>query len=130
LAAWCDILSIHAPALPETYHLVDDAVLTALGDGATLVNTARGALVDHDALVAHLQRGRLSAVLDVTEPEPLPDDHPLRTLPNVFLTPHVAGSMGSEVPVMTAMAIEEIARFARGEPLRDEVRAEDLERLA
>jgi phosphoglycerate dehydrogenase-like enzyme len=130
LAAWCDVLSIHAPALPETLHMVDATVLGALRTGATLINTARGSLVDHDALVTELQAGRISAVLDVTDPEPLPDDHPLRTLPNAFVTPHVAGSLGSEVPVMTALAIDEIARFARGEPLRAAVTATDLARLA
>lgn len=116
LARRSRILSIHAPDLPSTRGMISRAVLAALPDGATVINTARGALVDQDALVAELQSGRLRAVLDVTEPEVLPPGHPLYTLPNVFLTPHLAGSLGSELRRLGASAAAEVARLVAGEP--------------
>jgi phosphoglycerate dehydrogenase-like enzyme len=125
-----DVVSLHAPSLPETRHLLDARRLSLLRDGATLVNTARGALVDHEALTRELVSGRIDAVIDTTEPEILPADSPLYTLPNVFLTPHVAGSLGSETRRMAELAVEEIERFVQGEALQHAVRAEDLARLA
>jgi phosphoglycerate dehydrogenase-like enzyme len=101
-----------------------------LRDGATLVNTARGSLVDHDALLAELRCGRISAVLDVTDPEPLPPDSPLYTLPNVVLTPHIAGSLGTEVRRLGDAAIEELARYAAGHPFAHPLFAADLDRVA
>ena len=105
LAAAVDVLTLHAPALPQTRHMIDAAVLAALRDGATLINTARGSLVDHAALERELVSGRIDAVIDVTEPEALPADSPLFELPNVFLTPHVAGAAGRETQRMAALAI-------------------------
>ncbi len=116
LAACSDLLSIHAPEMPSTIGMVSAEVLAALPDGATVINTARGALVDQDALVAELQGGRLRAVLDVTEPDPLPAGHPLYALPNVFLTPHLAGSMGNELRRLGETALAEVERFVAGEP--------------
>jgi len=116
LAARCDLLSIHAPELPSTAGMVSADVLAALPDGATVINTARGALIDQDALVAELERGRLRAILDVTEPDPLPAGHPLYALPNVFLTPHLAGSMGGELRRLGEAALAEVERFVAGEP--------------
>jgi phosphoglycerate dehydrogenase-like enzyme len=104
--------------------------LALMLDGATLINTARGTLVDHDALVAELSGGRLSAVLDVTEPEPLPPEHPLLALPNCVVTPHLAGSQGTELSRLAELAIDEIGRFAAGEPARYPVAAGDLGRVA
>ncbi|WP_335987571.1 hydroxyacid dehydrogenase [Glycomyces sp. MUSA5-2] len=117
LMAWSDIVSVHAPDLPETRRLVDAKRLAAMKDGAVLVNTARGSLVDTDALVAELAAGRVSAILDVTDPEPLPTDSPLFDLPNLFLTPHVAGSQGNELARMGRFIVEEAERLAAGEPL-------------
>jgi len=125
-----DVLSIHAPALPETRHLVGAAQLAALRTGATVINTARASVVDQEALDAELANGRLYAVLDVTEPEPLPADHPLRRHPNAFLTPHLAGSEGTELGRLSAFAIEEVRRFGAGELPRNEVTREALGRLA
>lgn len=125
-----DVVSLHAPALPETHHLLDRRRLALLRDGAILVNTARGALVDGDALTAELASGRIDAVLDTTEPEILPADSPLYELPNVFLTPHIAGAMGTETQRMAALALDEIERLTKGEPLAHEVRAEDWDRIA
>ncbi|GAA4415673.1 hydroxyacid dehydrogenase [Georgenia halophila] len=112
-----EILTLHAPALPETRHLIGAAELAMLPDGATLINTARGALVDHDALAAACATGRIDAILDVTEPEPLPADSPLRRMENVMITPHVAGSLGSETRRMSDHAVDELDRWLRGEPL-------------
>jgi len=130
LLSRADVVSLHAPALPQTHHLLDARRLALLRDGATLINTARGALVDHDALQRELLSGRIDAVIDTTEPEVLPPDSPLYDLPNVFLTPHVAGAMGSETQRLAALAIDEIERFARGEPFRHAVVHSDLPRLA
>jgi phosphoglycerate dehydrogenase-like enzyme len=125
-----DVLSIHAPDLPSTRGMVGAAELAALRTGATVINTARGGLIDHEALVGELSAGRLYAVLDVTEPEPLPDTHPLRTLPNVFLTPHIAGSQGTELGRLAEQVVEEIRRWAAGEPPLNEVTKDALARLA
>ncbi len=125
-----DVVSLHAPSLPETRHLLDRRRLALLRDGAILVNTARGALVDGDALRDELVAGRIDAVLDTTEPEVLPADSPLYDLPNVFLTPHIAGAMGTETRRLAGLALDEIERLARSEPLAHEVRLEDLARIA
>ncbi|WP_184736622.1 hydroxyacid dehydrogenase [Streptomyces netropsis] len=124
------IVTVHAPLLPETHRLLDAERLALIPDGGTVVNTARGALVDTDALTRECLAGRLDAILDVTQPEPLPVGHPLRKLPNVLLTPHIAGAQGSEVRRLGAYAVEEIGRLVRGEPLRGRVREEELSRLA
>ena len=116
LARRCGILSVHAPDMPSTHEMISRAVLAAMPDGATLINTARGALVDQVALVDELESGRIRAVLDVTEPDPLPAGHPLYTLPNVFLTPHLAGSMGNELRRLGVAAITEVERFVSGVP--------------
>jgi phosphoglycerate dehydrogenase-like enzyme len=112
------VLSIHAPELPETHHLIGAAALAALPDGATVVNTARGSLLDHDALLQHCRAGRLDAVLDVTDPEPLPADSPLLRLPNVSITPHVAGSLGAETGLLVDSALDELEAYVQGRPLR------------
>jgi phosphoglycerate dehydrogenase-like enzyme len=126
----CEIVSVHAPELPSTHHLVGAPELALVQDGATLINTARGSIVDTDALVAELASGRISAVLDVTDPEPLPGGHPLLSLPNAFVTPHVAGALGSELSRLTDAALEEIERHAAGLPPLDEVRRPDMDRIA
>jgi phosphoglycerate dehydrogenase-like enzyme len=130
LLATSDVVSLHAPSLPETDGMIGAAELARMMDGATLVNTARGSLVDHDALVAELRAGRLTAVLDVTEPEPLPADHPLLHLPTCVVTPHLAGSQGTELARQAELVIEEIRRFAAGEPPLHPVVAADLGRVA
>lgn len=130
LLAAADVVSLHAPALPETHHLLDRRRLALLRDGAVLINTARGWLVDGEALAAELVAGRLDAVLDTTEPEVLPADSPLYDLPNVFLTPHIAGALGTETQRLAEHAIAEVERYARGEPFQFGVRREQLPRLA
>jgi len=125
-----DVVSLHAPSLPETHHMLDARGLALLRDGAVLINTARGALVDGDALRSELVAGRIDAVIDTTDPEILPADSPLYELPNVFLTPHIAGAMGTETQRMATLALDELERFANGEPLLHEVKLEDLARIA
>ncbi|MCX5192700.1 hydroxyacid dehydrogenase [Streptomyces sp. NBC_00249] len=122
-----DVVSLHAPALPQTRHLLDASRLALMPDGATLVNTARGSLVDTVALTEELVAGRLHAVLDHTEPEVLPATSPLFNLPNVLLTPHVAGSLGGELERLAAAAVAELERYARGLGFRHRV---DPARLA
>jgi len=112
-----EIVSLHAPNIPATRHLIDARRLGLMRDGTTLINTSRGALLDHDALIAETRTGRLWAILDVTDPEPLPADSPLWDTPNVVVTPHIAGSNGGEIHRMGASAVEEIARLAAGLPL-------------
>ncbi|MFC1438934.1 hydroxyacid dehydrogenase [Streptacidiphilus sp. N1-10] len=121
-----DVVTVHAPLLPGTRGLLDARRLALLPDHAVLVNTARGALIDTEALVAECASGRIDAVLDVTDPEPLPHGHPLLTLPNVLVTPHVAGAMGSEVSRLGEFAVAEVERLAAGLPLLGLVAAEEL----
>lgn len=130
LMAQSDVVSLHAPVLPSTLGMIGRAQLAAMKDGATFINTARGVLVDHDALRDETMSGRLNAVLDVTDPEPLPAGDPLYTLPNVILTPHIAGSMGNELPMMGDFAVTEVERFANGDPLIYPVSLDDLDRMA
>lgn len=130
LCASVDVLSVHAPALASTQGMIGPRQLAALRDGATVINTARGSLIDPDALTLEVASGRLSAVLDVTEPEPLPQDSPLLRLPNVFLTPHQAGSMGTELQRMVELMLEEVHRFAAGEPPLHPITQDQLEILA
>ncbi|NUP45593.1 MAG: hydroxyacid dehydrogenase [Streptomyces sp.] len=110
-----DVVSVHAPLLPETRGMITAELLALLPDGATVINSARGAVIDQDALLAELAAGRLNAILDVTHPEVLPADHPLYDLDNVFLTPHMAGSVGNELRRMGEHVVDEVIRFARGE---------------
>lgn len=125
-----DVVSIHAPAIDETRNLVDARALSLMPDGATLINTARGSLIDTGALIGELRRRRLHAVLDVTEPDPLPADSELFDVPNLVLTPHIAGSMGSELFRLGDAAVDEVARLLAGEPLQGQVQASALAHTA
>ena len=130
LMASSDVVSLHAPALPSTRQMIDGRALALMRDGTTFINTARGSLVDHVALEAELMTGRIDAILDVTEPEPLPPTSKLYDLPNVLLTPHVAGALGLERERLGALIVDEIERFVRGEPLRYQIEPAMLERSA
>ena len=125
-----DVVSLHAPALAATRHIVDDRRLAMLRDGATVINTARGSLVETDALTRHCATGRIFAVLDVTEPEPLPAGHPLLHLPNVLVTPHLAGAQGRDLRLLGQYAVDEVERLVTGRPLCGVVGAVDLCRIA
>lgn len=115
------IVSIHAPLLPETAGMVGSRQFALMSPGAVLINTARGAIVDHDALVAAVRGKGVRAILDVTAPEPLPASHPLRGLPGVILTPHVAGSLGNELHRLGETAVHELELLAAGLPPRSPV---------
>ncbi|HEY7598111.1 MAG TPA: 2-hydroxyacid dehydrogenase [Actinophytocola sp.] len=109
-----DVVVLMVPLTDATTGLVDAEFLARMPDGAVLVNAARGKVVVTDALLAELQRGRLRAALDVTDPEPLPPDHPLWTAPGLLLTPHVAGSVHGYARRAYAVVAAEIARYAAG----------------
>jgi phosphoglycerate dehydrogenase-like enzyme len=121
-----DVLSLHAPALPSTLHMIGAAELAALPDHATIINTARGSLIDTAALEQECLAGRMSAILDVTEPEPLPASSVLYDLPNVMITPHIAGSLGSELHRMTDAALDELERYVSGRELAAGLSSDDL----
>ncbi|MEU2250998.1 hydroxyacid dehydrogenase [Streptomyces sp. NPDC019224] len=126
----CSVVSVHAPVTDRTRGMLDRRRLGLLRDGTTLINTARGALIDQRALTEELVSGRLHAVLDVTEPEVLPADSPLYELPNVVLTPHLAGSSGNELTRLGRSAVDELERLVHGRPFRSPVAAPDLDHTA
>ncbi|MET8096457.1 hydroxyacid dehydrogenase [Streptomyces sp. NPDC005236] len=130
LLADSDIVTVHAPQTPETRHLIGRRELALMPAGAVLINTARGSLVDHDALVGALRAGRVGAILDVTDPEPLPVDSPLYDLPNAFVTPHLAGSQGNEVARLGLTVLAETERVLSGRAPEFRIDREDLERTA
>jgi phosphoglycerate dehydrogenase-like enzyme len=112
-----DVVILIVPVTPETTGMVDAQFLAAMKDGALLVNAARGVVVDTDALLAELTAGRLRAALDVTDPEPLPEGHPLWSAPGLLLTPHVAGAVPETNTRAAAAVTDQVARVLAGEPL-------------
>ena len=114
-----DVVILIVPLSEVTAGLVDDAFLSAMPDGSLLVNVARGGVVDTDALVRHARAGRIRAALDVTDPEPLPEDHPLWDLPGVLVTPHVGGASSAFTPRATRLLQEQLGAYAAGRPLRN-----------
>jgi phosphoglycerate dehydrogenase-like enzyme len=117
-----DVVVLLVPLTGQTRGLVDASFLAALRDGALLVNAARGPVADTAALTKELSTGRIFAALDVTDPEPLPPDHPLWTLPNVLITPHVAGSVRGLMTRAYRLVGDQLRRYLAGEPLANEVR--------
>lgn len=115
LLAASDIVSLHAPASAETDHMIGRREFALMRDGAVIINTARGSLIDHEAMRPHVRDGRIDAILDVTEPEPLPADDELWSLPNVTLTPHIAGATGNELHRLGRDVVDEVARYVAGE---------------
>jgi len=116
--ARADFVSLHAPLTPATRHLIDAAALAALPPHAILVNTGRGGLVDQDALGHALQQGALAAAaLDVTDPEPLPADHPLLQAPNLLVVPHIGSATHAARARMTELAVANLLAGLAGEPL-------------
>jgi len=112
-----DVVILAVPLTDKTHHLVDTAFLSRMADGALLVNVARGPVVDTDALVEQVASGRIRAALDVTDPEPLPPDHPLWALPGALISPHVGGNTSAFLPRARRLVAEQLRRFAAGEPL-------------
>jgi phosphoglycerate dehydrogenase-like enzyme len=124
-----DVVTLHAPAKSDTYHLLDAARLALMKDDALLINTARGTLIDETALVAELSQGRFFAFLDVTDPEPPALDSPLHRLENVVVAPHLAGCI-EDCSHMGAMAVEELRRFFAGEPPLYQIKPDMFSRIA
>jgi phosphoglycerate dehydrogenase-like enzyme len=118
-----DVVVILLPVTDETRQLVNADFLKNMKDGALLVNAARGVIVDTDALLAELTSGRIRAALDVTDPEPLPDGHPLWRAPGLLLTPHVGGTVYEGRGRAYKVVSEQLARLAAGEPLRNVIGA-------
>ena len=125
-----DVISVHAPSTPETHHLVGRRELAALPDGAIVINTARSWAVDQEALRHELAAGRLLAGLDVFDEEPLAADSPFLRLPNVIVTPHVAGATVEARLMQGQIVVDELSRFVAGEPLQHEVTPGSYDLLA
>jgi glyoxylate reductase len=118
LIAAADVVTLHAPLTPETARLIDAAALERARPGALLVNTARGGLVDQDALADALREGRLGgAALDVTDPEPLPADHPLLEAPNLLVVPHIGSATHEARSAMTELCVANLEAGLAGRPL-------------
>ncbi len=117
----CDIVSLHAPVLPETRHMMSAKQFAKLRDGALFINTARAALIDEAAFLAALRQGRFTAAIDVYDTEPLPADSPFRSLENTYLSPHSAGHTIDTYFRQGAAAVDEVGRFLAGQPLHYEV---------
>ena len=118
-----DVVIVMVPATDETRGMIDERFLARMKDGALLVNVARGVVVRTEALMAECGSGRLRAALDVTDPEPLPQDHPLWRTPNVLITPHVGGASTAFLPRALKLIDAQLRRFAAGEELANVVRA-------
>jgi len=110
-----EIVVVGVPLLPATTGMIDDAFLSRMQDGALLVNIARGRVADTNAILDHARRGRLRFALDVTDPEPLPQGHPLFTAPNVLISPHIGGASSAMMPRMARLLRRQIDRMLAGE---------------
>lgn len=124
-----DVVSLHAPANDQTYQMLNAERLALMKDDALLINTARGTLIDEVALIDELHNGRFFAFLDVTDPEPPAFDSLLRTLPNVVVTPHIAGCI-ENCNRMGELAVEELRRFFAGETAVYQITPDLLKRIA
>ncbi len=130
LLSTSDVISIHAPSIPATENMLNKDNLPLIKDGAILINTARGAIINEEALIEELKKGRFFACLDVTAVEPAPKDNPLRNMDNVVLTPHIAGTATNGLRRVALHVCEEIGRLVNGEKMRTEVNLDNLSKLA
>jgi phosphoglycerate dehydrogenase-like enzyme len=130
LMSTCEVISLHSASLPANRHMIDAGLLATIRDGATFINTARGELVDQDALIAELATGRFDAVLDVTDPDVTAPDSPLWDLPNVILTPHFAGAVGHELFRLGGAAVADVEAFLAGRPMAGDIDAGQYARQA
>lgn len=115
LLSTSDVISLHSASLPSTRHMIGARELSLIRHGATLLNTARGAIVDQSALIAELATGRFDAILDVADPDVTVPDSPLWDMPNVILTPHFAGAVGTELMRLGHAAVQDVATVLSGE---------------
>lgn len=120
----CKVISLHAAKSPKTYHMIDKRLIEMIPDDAVFVNTARGSIVDEEALAIELKKGRFKAILDVYEVEPLPADSKLRGMENTILIPHLAGPTVDRRKYVTMALVDEIKRFFAGQPMRMEINRE------
>lgn len=125
-----DVVSLHAPSLPVTKNMINSLTLSAMKDGAVLINTARGTLVNESDLIAELRKGRITACIDVTSPEPPAELSELRLMPNVILTPHIAGAVTNGRKRIGKLVIDEISSFLKDSTLEYEVLRSQLSKLA
>lgn len=117
----CDVISIHSALNEKTRHMINKELLQKIRSGALLVNTSRGAVIDEEALTEEMKKNRFTAVLDVYEHEPLPLNHPLRTLPNVYPIPHMGGPTYDRRRFVTLALIEDMKNMINGKPLKTEI---------
>ena len=116
-----DVIILILPLTHESKHFINADRIKKMKDGATLINVARGAIVDTNALIAELHTGRITAGLDVTDPEPLPEGHPLWSAPNLIITPHVGGDSAAFDPRARKMVEEQLERLAQSKPLLNQI---------
>lgn len=116
-----DVVIVALPHTQETEQLIDAPFLSSMKDGSLLVNVGRGPIVDTEALLTELQTGRLHAALDVTDPEPLPADHPLWSAQNCIITPHMAGDTEQFISLVSELAINQVIDFAHGEEIANQI---------
>ncbi|WP_127581837.1 hydroxyacid dehydrogenase [Paenibacillus koleovorans] len=121
LLAESDVISIHAPSIPETFHMFNATAFKMMKDDCVLINTARGTLINEPDLCEELAKGRFTACLDVTEPEPPMPDHPFRKLDNCILIPHIAGAVNNGLHRLGKFSTDEVARYLSRQPLEGEV---------
>ena len=130
LMSMSDVISIHAPGIPATENMINARNLSLMKDGAILINTARGMIINEKDLIEELKKGRIFACIDVTNPEPPSRDNELRTLPNVVLTPHIAGTATNGLKRVALHVCEEAERLLSGQKMRAEVNLDNLSKIA
>ena len=123
-------VTIHAPLTPETHGMIEEGQLRLLRDGAVLVNTARGPLIDHNALLKECRTGRILVVLDVTDPEPLPPDSPFRELPNIIITPHISGAGYYGYFKTGSSTLQALEDFFAGKPVKGAISPREYAHMA
>lgn len=126
----CDIIAVHVPKTPATHHLIGADLLRRIRPGAILVQNSRSWVLDQEALLAELHTGRFFAALDVFDQEPQPADSPFFRLPNVIVTPHMAGATRESYARQGQAIAEEIARFLAGQPLQYAIAPERYDQMA
>ena len=130
LLSRADVVTVHAPAIPATENMLNKDNLCLIKDGAVLINTARGSIINEQDLINELKTGRFFACIDVTNPEPPVKENELRYLNNVVLTPHIAGTSTNGLRRIALHVCEEIERLVNGETMRTEVNLDNLSKLA
>lgn len=130
LMSICDVVTVHAPSIPATDNMINKNNLSLMKDGAVLINTARGTIINEQDLIDELEKGRIFACIDVTNPEPPELDNKLRTLSNVVLTPHIAGTVTNGLKRIALHVCEELERLMNGEKMRTEVELDALSKMA